>query len=321
MDEDPDTPLQHGCNYDKGTFVISLDTELSWGCFDTVGANRYKKAYQNTRDAIVGLCNLFDKYDIPVTWALVMHLLDECNGHEDMVSPRFEWIEDWFGATPCSSGVDKDLWYAPDILDELLSRDVEHEIALHGYSHMILGAPGCTRGAARTEIQKAIEIAQSSGIEPNTFVFPRNSIGHLELLAEAGIQNFRGKDDYWYENYAPRALRRPLRFRDEFLRRTPPVVTPEMRTGLLEVPGSQILRPLNHKWRYTPSNSQVKRAIKGLEKAATTGEIFHIWFHPFNIATDLERHLQMFEQILRYAARLRAENRIKVRTIDGLSEK
>jgi peptidoglycan/xylan/chitin deacetylase (PgdA/CDA1 family) len=321
MDGNQTTPLRDDLDYEKGTLVISLDTELSWGCFDTVGVDRYKEAYLNTRDAIVGLCDLFDRYEIPTTWALVMHLLDECSGHDAMVSPEFEWIEDWFGAAPCASGVDKELWYAPDILDEIRSRGVEHEIGLHGYSHMIMGASGCTREAARAEINKAVEVAETAGIQPKTYVFPRNSICHLDILSEFGIQNFRGKDDRWYEHSLPRTLRRPLRFGDEFLQRTPPVVTPEVQSGLLNVPGSQILRPLNEKWKYTPHNSQINRAVKGLEKAVKSGDIYHIWFHPFNIAINLEQHLQMLEKILEYAAKLRTENLLEIRTIDGLSRR
>lgn len=318
MDGNPNTPLQEYHDSEKGTLVISLDTELSWGCFDTIGVDHYREAYLNTRDAIVGLCDLFDKYNIPATWALVMHLLDECSNHNDMASPEFEWIDDWFGAAPCASGVDKELWYAPDILDEIRSREVQHEIGLHGYSHMIMGTPGCTREAARTEINKAVEVAENAGIEPKTYIFPRNSIGHLDILSEFGIQNFRGKDDRWYEHSVPRTLRRPLRFGDEFFQRTPPVVTTEVQSGLRNVPGSHILRPLNGKWKYTPGNSQVNRAIKGLEEAANSGKIYHIWFHPFNIAIDLEHHLRMFEQILKYADELRTKNRLEIHTIDGL---
>ncbi|SNZ15381.1 Polysaccharide deacetylase [Natronoarchaeum philippinense] len=304
-----------------GTFVVSLDTEFSWGCFDTGDVDRYKQAYRNTRSAITSLCDLFDQYEVPATWALVMHLLEDCSGHEEMISPEIDRVDDWFDASPCSSGIEKELWYAPDVLTELRSREVDHEIGLHGYSHMILGEPGCTREAAEAEIQKAVAVAEEAGISPQTFIFPRNKIGHIDILAEHGIQSYRGKDDRWYEYRIPGPLRRPLRFGDEFFCRTPPVVTPQKKSGLVEVPGSQIFRPVNDKWQYTPARTQVKRAKKGLDRAAKTGKIFHLWFHPFNVATELERHLQLFEEVLKYAAQLRSEGKIQVQTMADLAER
>lgn len=305
----------------KGTFVISLDTELGWGCFDTVGIDKHRKAYRETRNTIKRLCHLFDQYQIPITWAIVMHLLDDCEGHEEMNSPEFSWVDSWYRETPCSTGVKKEFWYAPEILGKIRSCEVEHEIGLHGYSHLILGDPGCTRDAAEAELRQAVTIAEEHGIAPETFVFPRNQIGHLDLLEEYGIRNYRGKDDRWYEQISFHSLRKPFRFADEATMWTPPVVTPNKKDGLLELPGSQILRPFHGSWRWTPPKSQLIRAKKGLERAAETGQVFHLWFHPFNIAIDLDRHLQLLENIVAYADKLRTQERLDVNPIKHVSPK
>lgn len=305
---------------EKGIFVLSLDTELGWGCFDTVGVGHYEPAYRKTREAIARLCDLFDHYDVPVTWALVMHMLDDCTGHAEMDAPEFDWVRDWFDAAPCASGVDEDLWYGPEILETIRSREIEHEIALHGYSHMILGAPGCTREAARSEIKNAVEVADEFDITPETFVFPRNRIGHLDVLREFGIENYRGRDAHWYERTLPESLRGPFRFAAEFTRRPSPAVTPRERAGMCEIPGSQFFRPCNGKWRYTPEDSQVVRALDGIEHAAETGRVFHLWFHPFNVAIDLERHLELLGQILDRVAELRAQDRLLVRPIGAVPD-
>jgi|AntRauMinimDraft_4_1070384.scaffolds.fasta_scaffold02396_2 hypothetical protein len=94
---------------DKGVFTISLDTELAWGAFDKGNVDRYEDAYRNTPEVINRLCDLFDEYEIPATWAVVSHLLESCDGdHSDRLSPDFEWVDDWFGELPCASGMDED---------------------------------------------------------------------------------------------------------------------------------------------------------------------------------------------------------------------
>lgn len=299
---------------DTGQLVISLDTELSWGSFDTAGVSTYKQAYWNTRPIIISLCDLFDEYDAPVTWALVMHLLDDCDGHEELNTPDYEWV-DWFNAVPCATKVEKNLWYAPDIFDQIRSTEVDHEIGLHGYSHLIMGAEGCTQEAAESEIRKAIEVAKRNGLDPDTYVFPRNNIGHLDVLRDAGIQFYRGVDARWYERRTTGPFRKTLRFADEALQWTPPVVTPRETNGLVELPGSQILRPFRGPWRHTPQNSQLVRARKGLDRAVSTGGVYHLWFHPFNLGINPGKHLDLVKDILSYASELRDSGQLEICTI------
>lgn len=295
----------------RGQFVISLDTEMSWGSFDTAGVEHHEQAYRNTREVIDGLCSLFDTYEVPATWALVMHLFDDCDGNHVLSSPHF----DSDSSIPCTTDTDRELWYAPEILDRIRSTTVEHEIGLHGYTHLILGADGCTRSAAQSEVEKALSVANHHGINPETYVFPRNGIGHIDILRDNGLQFFRGVDARWYERRLSGPLKKPLRFVDEALKWTPPVVSPRERNGLIELPGSQILRPSRGPWQYTPANSQLSRAKRGLDRAAQTGKVFHLWFHPFNLGISPTYHLSLVEKIVSYAAKLRDRGEIEICTI------
>lgn len=57
---------------DKGIFLISLDFELAWGFHDSKKANGlYKNIILGARIIIPTLLELFEKYDIHVTWATV----------------------------------------------------------------------------------------------------------------------------------------------------------------------------------------------------------------------------------------------------------
>lgn len=89
----------------KPTFIISLDTELIWG-YTAYPSNEVISLMINDDKKVRGcidiLLNLFQKHNIPATWAVVGHLfLDHCEcedgiPHKEM--PRFK--EDWYSADP-----------------------------------------------------------------------------------------------------------------------------------------------------------------------------------------------------------------------------
>jgi len=307
-----------------GLFTISLDTELAWGTFDTEkGYKRYKKAYLRTRDIINELCGLFGRYNVPATWAVVAHLLDDCDdAHSSFPTVNLEWISDWYRSLPCTTGMDPELWYAPEILEAIQSCSVKQDIGLHGYSHLVLGVSNCSKEIAEWEVTTAVETLEDHGIEPSSFVYPRNRIGHIDVLAKAGLEVYRGRDDIWFERWnIPNMSRKPFRFLNEALSWTPPVVTPQKHLGMIEVPGSQVFRPFHDGWEYTPNWSQVSRAKRGLDKAVRTGQIFHLRFHPFDLGFNPQSLLNRLEEILSYANRLREKDSLKIVSLKDITKK
>ena len=55
---------------EKSKFVISLDFELHWGVFDSIGES-YNENILGARKAVPKILTLFEKYDINATWATV----------------------------------------------------------------------------------------------------------------------------------------------------------------------------------------------------------------------------------------------------------
>jgi len=306
-----------------GLFTISLDTELAWGTFDTEeGYKRYEDAYRRTRDIIGRLCHLFGEYNVPATWAIVAHLFDDCDrSHASFPAVDLQWINDWYRSLPCTSGIDPELWYAPEILETLQNCTVKQDIGLHGYSHLILGASNCSKEISEWEVTTAVETLEDHGIEPSSFVFPRNQIDHIDVLAEAGLEVYRGRDDIWFERWnLPNISRKPFRFLNEALSWTPPVVTPKKQQGMVEVPGSQVFRPFHDGWEYTPNWTQVSRAKSGLDKAARTGQIFHLRLHPFDLGFDPQSLLSRLEKILSYANNLRERGSLKIVSLKDIAK-
>ena len=122
-------------------FIISLDTELLWGYIaypSSEVVNLLKRDNKNGRGCIDLLLNLFEKHNIPATWAVVRHLfLDHCEcedgiPHKDM--PRFK--EDWYSSDPYTDIQKDPLYYGKDIVEKILSSPVRHEIGYHSFSHV-----------------------------------------------------------------------------------------------------------------------------------------------------------------------------------------
>ena len=47
-----------------------------------------------------------------------------------------------------------------------------------------------------------------------------------------------------------------------------------------------------------------------------TGQLYHLWFHPFNLNTDSDEMLSGLEQILSYASRMREQGLLDILTMD-----
>lgn len=306
---------------ERGSFVISLDTELCWGTFDIPSFE--KRDYIGTRNVIRDLLALFDEYETPVTWALVTHLLSDCrdsrNNHESLSECASVESTDWYSSLPCQTGMDERSWYEPSIVDWIRDATVEHDIGSHTHTHLVL--EGRDRELARADIEASVSVAESVDEPVRSFVYPRNCIDYRDIVRDAGFDAIRGRDARWYESIdLPASFRKVSRFVDEATTWTPPTVVPTSRSGLVEIPGSQVFRPHHGGWQYTPSHSQQERAIAGLNRAAQSGEIFHLWFHPFNLAKDPERLLIELEDVLKHAEILRERDELRVQTMASIAD-
>jgi hypothetical protein len=148
---------------EKGILCISIDTELLWGRKD-LDYSKFIDKTRKERKVIKKLLDLFKKYKIPVTWAIVGKLYE--------------------GKNPLWSGKDIVSW---------IKKDKIHELASHSYSHEDF-----------TKIDKAKAKKEFSKPKAKSFIFPRNHIKYLNLLKKNGFKSFRGQDKSTYELLIPR---------------------------------------------------------------------------------------------------------------------
>lgn len=148
----------------KPTFCISIDFELLWGRRDQPNLTFFEKRIRQERVVIDKILNLFQKHNVPATWAVVGKLYEKGDANY--------------------SGI--------DILKKI-SNLKNQEIASHSYSHPVF-----------TEISKTEALFEFNKFKKESFVFPRNKIKYLTELKNSGFKKYRGADEYPYELLIPR---------------------------------------------------------------------------------------------------------------------
>lgn len=157
-----------------------------------------------TRVNVPRILDLSDRFGVPITWATVGHLfLRDCgpfimNKHPDL--PRLGHFEnqywkfdkgDWFDFDPCSDYIRDPSWYAPDLIKDILSRTIRHEIGCHTFSHIDCRENIDDGKVLGAELRKCIEVANEWGLTLKAFVHPGHTIGYLKMLEDFGFTSFR----------------------------------------------------------------------------------------------------------------------------------
>ena len=295
----------------RGIMCISLDTELLWGMHDVPTVDSYRENIINGREkAIPAMLDLFEKYDMHVTWAVVGGVM--CANKEEFLEnapsenmyPSYEnGILSSYRLIP-EMGVDpkKDnLLFGKSIAGLIATRKHQY-IGTHTFSHYYCTEKGQTVDQFEEDLIAAQKIAAANDIDVQSIVFPRNQINdeYLKVCASHGIKVYRGIEENWIYSMKQTFFQRIMRFADCYFSLSGPnTVTPKNECGVLNIRGSRILHPYNEKLKLLEVFKLHR--IKGQMKAAAKKkQIFHLWWHPHNFGADLEKNLQLLESILRY---------------------
>jgi peptidoglycan/xylan/chitin deacetylase (PgdA/CDA1 family) len=322
--------------FEQGVFTISLDFELLWGSFDSGKHRKFKDhferdggAFAATRGIVDRLLALFQKYDLRVTWATLGHLfLDHCDAidgvkHPDMPRARHSWFgQDWYTHDPCRDFRTEPLWYGRDMVEKILAAEPKHEIGSHSFSHVIFSDAGCTAEVAEAEINKCVEVAQALNVKLESFVFPRNQLGHLDLLSKHGFRIARDSAPFWFLGFRSRTLRRAAHVVDDVLAIAPTCGLPKKSApGLWMAPVSMFLQSMDGPRRFIPAGSRIRKGVKGIERAIAEKSLFNLSFHPTeNLCFSTDRMFYALEEIIAHAARRRDEGKLRVMTMAEIAD-
>ena len=296
----------------RGSLCISIDVERAWGIWDRPSPAYHARCAER-EDAIVGgLVALFDQFGVAATWAVVGRLLER-----DDAAAR---------STPHGERI----WYAPQVLERVRAARTPQDIGSHSYAHVYFG--DTAREALRDDLVAARRVHDRHGLPFTSFVFPRNQVGHLDLLREAGVKVFRSVDHGWHIRVRERLgalVGRVANLADKALPVPPAVVAPvvhraepgqrEDRGGIVELPSSMLLMARNGLRRAIHPSAVVAKARLGLAAARRTGQVFHLWFHPSNFYYDTDRQLETLADIVRAAVKMRDRGEIDIRPMSSFA--
>jgi predicted deacetylase len=289
---------------DRGAVTISLDFEMAWGWQYTknIEVDPVAKGLQE-REQVPLILSKLEVLNFPATWATVGHLfLDRCSrgagglAHYDIPRVRpFENMNwkfasgDWYQFDPCSSVEHAPAWYAPDLIEEILSSPSGQEIACHGFSHLGFGRY-CPKNVAMAELDACISAMARFGIKPKTFVFPGNEEGNFEALAEKGFLYFRSNPK-WYAK-----INLPVRRKDD---------------GLWRVHVSSAISR-GSRWTRGERLARLKLFVDIAEKTRLAA---HFWLHPSMSMSEIEEILFPF---LLYCANKRDRGVLDIFTLEKM---
>lgn len=304
-----------------GAIIISLDFELNWGVHDVIKLEQYKENLLGVREAIPRMLELFHRFDIHATWAIVGMLY--CENKKELLNsipslkPNYENSQ--FSPYGKLDAVGENERQDPFHFGRSLIKEIEkcpnQEIATHTFSHYYCLEKGQNEKSFEADLQAALEIANSNGHEIQSLVFPRNQTNqsYLQVCKKYGIQCFRGNELGWAYRasrfHSEGTMKRALRLLDSYLNvyghNTYPISEVETEP-IVNLPSSRFLRPYIAKLKILEP-LRLRRIKKSITYAAQKGEVFHLWWHPHNFGKNLDENIQFLTEILQLVSKLREE--------------
>jgi len=287
------SPFKHDCG---AAVCISADLELNWAWRELSEEKRNIRG-ANERKNLPYILNLFEKYEIPITWATVGHLfLKSCNrgknnlAHPEMARPPLNerWKGDWFLHDPCTNLHLDPFWYAPDLIYQIINSKVPHEIGTHSFSHIDFSPEFSNSELIRSEIEECKKAMKPFGLKPRSLVFPFNKMGYsyLELLSKLGIIAVRSRDKKIRLSYPERT-----------------------ESGVYKIYESMNLRSPRF-------YDYLDKAKIFIEEAVRRQAVYHIWFHPSDPSQVFENE---FRRILEHIHREREKGLLWVATMGDIT--
>lgn len=305
----------------KGAIIISLDFELNWGVHDVIPLEKYKENLLGVREAIPQMLELFQRYDIHATWAIVGMLY--CENKKELlnslpsIQPNYENsnFSPYKKLNDIGTDEKSDLFHYAKSLIKQIEIYPNQEIATHTFSHYYCLEKGQNEESFEADLQAAINIANGNGHVVKSLVFPRNQMNqsYLQVCKKHGVQCFRGNELGWPYRasrfHSEGILKRVLRLLDSYFNicghDTYPITEVETEP-IVNLPSSRFLRPYIARLKILEP-LRLRRIKKSLTHAARRGEVFHLWWHPHNFGKNIDENIQFLTEILQLVSQLRSE--------------
>lgn len=295
----------------QGGLVISQDFEMLWG---SIGSNKFETFKKNVihEDFIIDkTLELFKKYKIHATWAIVGAMLcknsNEANNYinNDIIYKNWNFsMKDYINSIP--DELNK-YYFAPHYLYKLLS--IKHqEIATHTFSHFYCLEDDSKKSLFEEEIQNSKKIFSEYGVEIKSIILPRNQVNTSwnDVLLKNKItavrmrqpafilskNKQRSKIIDFLDSYIP--IRKNLCYNIKNIKE---------ENGVYNIKASMFYRTYNEKLKIF-EYLKTARIKHEMTISAKKGLIFHLWWHPHNMGSNIKYNFKQLESILKHYKKL-----------------
>lgn len=316
------TTAEPGIRHDQpnGALVVSLDFELAWGVHDSAGSEgAYRGNLLGARDVVPRLLDLFVEFDVHATWATVGYLFAHSREELEHYAPESKPAYRNPALDPYRIQVgrgekDDPLHFAPSLI-QLIASAPGQEIASHTFSHYYCLAEGQSIAEFAADLRAAQAIGRAHGYALKSLVVPRrqNRVDYLPAIAAAGFTAYRSNEANWLNSPPLAATRnvvvRGLRMLDSYApiygaTQVPWATTAPDGNGLVDVRESRFLRPVSSRLARL-EGLRFNRLANAMRKAARTGTLFHLWWHPHNFGARPDENLSRLRSLLELREELR----------------
>jgi peptidoglycan/xylan/chitin deacetylase (PgdA/CDA1 family) len=285
-------PFWNACS---AAVSISADFELNWA-FRGRTAELRDHLGTTERQNVPYILDLLTEFAVPITWATVGHLFltsCACEGeyaHRKMPRPphNARWQGDWYKHDPCTDLRRDPLWYAPDLIEQVMGAKIAHEIGSHSFSHIDFSPQTSDRELVRRELEECLALMAPVGLKLRSLVYPFNNMGHAyhDLLHQFGVIAVRHRDKKIRMSYPERSA-----------------------AGVYKVYESMNLRTADH-YHYRD------KAELFITHAVEHGAAYHLWFHPSDPRAVFQKE---FSEILEIIQRQREAGNVWTTTMGDLA--
>lgn len=303
-----------------GKFIISLDFELLWGVRDKKTIDQYGSNIRGVHQIIPRLLQLFEYYQVAVTFSTVGFLFFENKAEllehipNNLPSYDNKNLSPYLGHFDIlgNTASEDPYHYAPNMI-QAIQQQPQHEIGTHTFSHYYCLEAGQTVEQFKEDLVQAIAVAKEKGINITSIIFPRNQYddSYLKVCYDLGIYCFRGNENSWiYESRNGNdesLLRRALRLIDAYVNisghhgHTDTFI--KNNKLIANVASSRFLRPYSQKLSFL-ERFRLQRITSSMTYAAKHNLSYHLWWHPHNFGVNQEENLNFLAKILSHYASL-----------------
>ena len=284
-------------------FMISFDCEGKWGLADNID-EIHDSAITNENLNIVyqRLIKILNRYEIKGTFAFV--------GAFTMSIAEYHAHKDWF-LDVCIDGkawnqIFKqhasnklfDGWLNPEAF-KIVESESTHEIAAHGFSHLLLSESIIERSDFIEEMRLLKQVSAFTGRELKTFIYPRNQIGYIDELQKAGFLGYREAymSHFLSNNPMGQFVKRLERLATEF-NVFAKAQNHSHADRLVAIPSGRFLNWRSGLRNKIPRSLTIKRWNHIINEAIHNNKVVHLYTHPHNFITG-DHMFELLEAILK----------------------